>query len=386
MADLFDTVSQSLCRVLFCLALASHVGFSQGQRERAALVVGNGAYEGDLLPNAGPDAAGVAAALTALDFEVIYAREISKTQFSEALDLFAAKLKTSRVGLFYFAGHAVQLRGHDYLLPIGTHITDISDLPREAIDVETIFAVLRGVELTTRLVRARRVPNQSISGRIHVWASRESRLGPGLAPPANAPPNTVIAFSTEPGKTASDGQGLNSPYTEALLHHIREPGLTLDDLFQRVRRDVTGDHSPQLPWENTSLQMPFYFRPPAWIEATISSGDDDVYLNVNGKQVSNWSADGNKAIRVDLKVGRNDFAVDVYNQHTTRGALGPAEGWHYAVRLAPQPSGASWRGGGSLGTRRRGRRTPKKPGITMESGSVWPRDLYLSIRSQLPYL
>jgi hypothetical protein len=308
---------------------------AQIQANRTALVIGNGAYEGNVLPNAGPDSAATALALDALGFDVVYVREADKGTLSAAVTQFAGKLKAGGVGLVYFAGHAVQLRGQNYLIPIGTSISDLADVPRLTVSLEAVFKALSAAPLATGIVfldacRANPFPRVVMSG-----LSASQDWVPGLTIPANAPPGTIVAFSTSPGQTASDGSSLvHSPYTGALLKYIREPGLPLDEFFQRVRRDVVATNPSQTPWENTAQLSRFLFREPAYVEALITSGDDDVFLNVNGIDAASWSADGNRVKKILLKAGSNSFQVDVFNQHTNRGILGIPEGWKYALELA----------------------------------------------------
>ncbi len=306
------------------------------------MVVGNTYSADNVLPNAGPDAAGMAAALQELGFHVIYVRETSRADLTAAIDRFRNAAEGADVGLFYFAGHAVQLRGRNYLLPVGVTIAALSDVPREAIDLEQVLRVLGDLPLSTRLVfldacRVNPFPQQFMSG---LPASRD--WVQGLAPPSNAPPSTMISFSTEPGRTASDGTGVNSPYTAALLKRIREPGVLLERMLQTVRQDVIDSTAPdQVPWDNSSIKAPFMFRSAGWSEVLIDSGDDEVYFSINGAQVASWSADGNRNKRFALNIGRNAFTVDVANQKTyTPGILRLPEGWHYSLTMTlPPPAG-----------------------------------------------
>lgn len=308
---------------------------SQIRLERVALVVGNSAYPGNVLPNAGPDAASLATALDEVGFEVIYVREVNRAQFIAAVELFQEALKSATVGLFYFAGHAVQLRGRNYLLPLGTQITELSDIPREANDLELVLRALEGAPLATRLVfldacRVNPFPRSFMSGLPATpdWVE-------GLAPPSSAPVSTLISFSTAPNTTASDGKTVNSPYTEALVRYIRQPGTTLEAILQGVRREVIANTEPdQVPWETGATKSSFLFRNASTIGVTITGGDDDVFVIVNDLPATSWSADRNESRTVALRPGHNTFAVDVYNQKTfTPGLIRRPEGWHYAVTL-----------------------------------------------------
>lgn len=318
---------------------ASSVSAQVMAQDRAALVIGIGAYDGNVLPNAGPDAADMAAALDTLGFNVVYVREADKSSISAALTEFAGRLKPGGVGLVYYAGHAIQLRGQNYLIPIDAHVSDLTDVPRLTVSLDAVFKALSAVPLATRIVlldscRANPFPRSFMSG-----ISTSQDWVPGLTLPTNVPSGTVVAFSTEPGRTAADGSSsIHSPYTRALLKYISEPGLQLEELFRRVRSDVIGSNPGQTPWENTAQLTRFTFRESAFVEALLTSGDDDVYLAVNGQEVATWSADGNKSKRVPLKAGANPFRVDVYNQHTNRGILQVPEGWHYSIEITLVPT------------------------------------------------
>ncbi|NOT64318.1 MAG: caspase family protein, partial [Acidobacteria bacterium] len=225
---------------------------------RVALVLGNGAYADNPLDNPANDAKGLAAALSELGFEVITDVNKDAIGMRRLIRTFGERLRGAQVGLFFFAGHGVQVNGVNYLIPIGHQIEREADVRLEAVSADDVLAQMEeagtGVNLMI-LDACRNDPFRSL---------RRSQSQRGLAAVA-APSGTLIAYATAPGRTAADGSGLpNSPYTTSLLQHIRTPGLQIEDFFKRVRRGVEDlTNRKQTPWEASSLRGDFYFKAPA---------------------------------------------------------------------------------------------------------------------------
>lgn len=158
------------------------------------------------------------------------------------------------VGLFYFAGHGIQVSGRNFLVPLGANIEREEDVEFEAVDAGRVLAEVAKAANNLNIIILDACRNNP-------FARSFRSTSQGLAY-MSAPSGTIIAYSTAPGSLASDGTGRNGLYTEELLKNIRQPGLRIEDVFKRVRvgvRSRTGGN--QVPWESVSLEGDFYFTP-----------------------------------------------------------------------------------------------------------------------------
>lgn len=226
--------------------------------ERVALVIGNSAYAFGRLPNPVNDANLMEKTLREAGFSVTKLLNADLTTMKRAMVEFGRALRgTDRVGLFYYAGHGVQVDGQNYLIPIGANISDEADVPIESVAAADF---LKTMERSSSRV------NIAIfdACRNNPFASTSRSAARGLAG-IDAPRGTIIAYATAPGEVALDGgsgANGNSPYTTALARAMATPGITIEETFKRTRRDVlaaTGQR--QIPWESSSLTGDFYFRP-----------------------------------------------------------------------------------------------------------------------------
>lgn len=302
---------------------------------RVALVIGNAAYLHHApLRNPGNDAAGVSRQLGDLQFQVTHKSDLKRADMVQLIEDFGGRIGESEIALFYYAGHGVQVKGVNYLIPVDARITDADDIEREAVKVDMLFEMMqaaRAKKLNLIILDAcRDNPFRKLD---KSKADFLRDLAPGLAPPRGAPAGTVIAYATDPGRVAADGNGRHSPYTRALLRYMPQPGLTLDNFFRRVREHVIENtDGRQTPWENSSITGDdFYFRPPAFVECKIDTADDEAYVYINDSPVL-VAGGGTDWKRVQLNPGANSLEIKIYNQKTRRGVFGPREGWRYEVR------------------------------------------------------
>jgi uncharacterized caspase-like protein len=240
--------------VLVLAALAAPWAAAQAEKpQRVALVIGNGKYAGAPLPNAVHDGADVAKELAAAGFTVIHRENASLKEMVLALREFGDKIGRTSTGVFYYAGHGLQVRGRNYLVP-----TD-ADIARED---EVAFAALDLAAVMEKLDSARNPVNLVIldACRNNPFANRFTLAAQGLAQ-VEAPPGTLIAFSTSPGSVAADGTGRNGLYTRHLLEQMRRAGAPIEETFKMVRAAVRKDSAGrQVPWESTSLEAAFSFH------------------------------------------------------------------------------------------------------------------------------
>ncbi len=222
-------------------------------RRRFALVIGNANYSSlPKLQNAINDARAMTQALRSTGFSVATHENLDLTGMQNAVRNFGEQLGKNDVGLIFFAGHGVQVKGKNYLVPVRENIKKSFEVPSNALDVDLVLATLENVknDLNIVVLDACRSPFPGESR----GASR------GLAT-LEAGKGIFVAFSTSPGKEASDGSDANSPYTKNLSRLLTEKGLSLEKVFKEVRKAVVSEtNGEQIPWENSSLMGDFYFK------------------------------------------------------------------------------------------------------------------------------
>ena len=225
-------------------------------RHLVALVIGNASYlYTERLKNPVNDAEDISAKLIALGFQVLTLVDAPAQQMEEALRSFDTELQTSSVGLVFFAGHAFQIYGKNYLAAIDTKVADELSVKYSAIDLDFILDMMKRAAAPTGFVVLDACRNNPFAGLFRSVASNE------LAP-IYAPKGTLVAFSTSPGQTSADGAGRNGSYTEALLQHIDTPNVLVETMFKRVRSTLESiTNGRQTSWEHTSLTGDFRFSP-----------------------------------------------------------------------------------------------------------------------------
>jgi len=224
----------------------------QKPEQKFALVIGNSAYESSPLKNPVNDARAISQTLTALGFQVILKENINQVEMKRAVREFGGKIKNGGVGLFYFAGHGVQVKGQNYLVPIGATITKEEEVEYEGLDVGFVMAQMDAAKNRMNIVILDACRNNPFA---RSYRSESN----GLAS-ISAPSGTLIAYATAPGSVASDGDGANGLYTQELLSNMRTVGLNIEEVFKRVRISVREKtEGKQTPWESSSLTGAFYF-------------------------------------------------------------------------------------------------------------------------------
>jgi len=261
---------------LYCLLFFSHAFSSE---RRLALVVGNSNYEFvPHLRNPLNDASSIAKVLTQAGFSVMLRNNLNQKQFKKAVREFGEQLPSADVGLFFYAGHAVQVGGRNYLIPINAKIQFESDIEIESVDLASVLSKMEGSKTSLNLVILD-------SCRDNPFLSNTRSINNGLAFTV-APSGTLIAFSTAPGKYASDGDGENGVYTSYLIDYMKRPGLKIEDVFKQVRKSVRSKTSgKQVPWESSSLEGDFYFFNQAKEVSVVVSEDSSLALDSNNSNL-----------------------------------------------------------------------------------------------------
>ncbi|HEY7204435.1 MAG TPA: caspase family protein [Methylomirabilota bacterium] len=237
----------SLAVALWSLALVGPVAAQTAREEpRLALVIGNSAYREAPLRNPANDARAMAQRLRELGFTVIVHENATKRTMEAAIVEFGRRLGEGGVGAFYYAGHGLQVRGRNYLVPVDAEIDDEASTRVAAVDVELLLEQMNEARNRINLVILDACRNNPFERRMR-GGSR------GLAA-VDAARGTLIAYATAPGSVAADGEGSNGLYTEELLAALSEPGLKIEEVFKRVRINVSRrSRGAQTPWESSSL-------------------------------------------------------------------------------------------------------------------------------------
>lgn len=223
---------------------------------RVALVIGNSNYiSAPPLRNPKNDATDIAATLRKLGFEVVEGTDLTRRDTDQAIREFGRKLEGADLGLFFYAGHGLQVNGRNYLVPIDAKLERSGDLALDAVDIGVVLAQMEAEKRVNLVLldACRDNPFSRSLARSMSTGSRSSSVGVGLASIQSAI-GTMIAYATQPDNVALDGEGRNSPFTGALLKHIGTPGLDITTVMRRVRADViTATREKQVPWDHSSL-------------------------------------------------------------------------------------------------------------------------------------
>lgn len=242
------------CFVALCLLYSIIGAAGTAEAARHAFIVGNGAYaKAPALPNPSNDARDVAERLRAFGYKVTLGVDLTRAQFLLSFQNFVRSLAADDTALIYYAGHGLQIGGENYLFPVDAQVDSENDARTRLVSLNALISDLSRAS-KTRLVILDACRNNPFGDKLaQSQATRSAGLGQGLAR-VYAGVGSFIAYSTQPGNVALDGQGRNSPFSEALIRHMSEPGADVHAVMRKVRADVqraTGEQ--QVPWENSSL-------------------------------------------------------------------------------------------------------------------------------------
>ena len=236
------------------------------KERKLALVIGNGSYRNGPLKNPVGDAKAVAESLRALGFEVTLRTDAALADMLEAMRQFSVRAADATVRLVFFAGHGLQSRGKNYLLPVDADIKGEDEVASRSADVGELIERLGRVQHGINIVILDACRNNPFAGGEIVGADGRRLKFRGIATkglaPIDAPAGTMVAFSTAPGGVALDNPTeAHSLYTKHLIESMQTPGLPVELLFKQVRIGVARDtQRMQVPWESSSLTGEFCFK------------------------------------------------------------------------------------------------------------------------------
>lgn len=267
------------------ILLGSHAALAEN---RVALVIGQSNYRAVVpLPNPANDAKAMSQMLTESGFEVLSASDLSQNELRAKVADFAARVAVKgpdTVALVFYAGHGLQIDGENFLVPVDVDPKRETDIPLQAVRLNDVLNTLASVPSKTRILLLDSCRNNPFPD-----ISKTAARGLAIVDAKTGAPGTFMSFSTSPGAEAEDGGGANSPYTTALLAAAKEPGLSIEDTFKRVRVAVNkATEGRQTPWDSSSLTDDFRLIGPAVAGpklASVKKTVDEWKRDLKGKPV-----------------------------------------------------------------------------------------------------
>ncbi len=237
------------------MAQGRDAAMAKPQEARVALVIGNSDYRSAPLDNPANDASDLAAALEKQGFNVLVRENVGERGLKEAVDVFAKHLKKGGIGLFFFAGHGIQLKDQNFLLPVDVGFESEADVSFKSVSAEYVLSRMAEAGNRINIVILDACRNNPLQ-----LSRKTISKGLGVMNVGRAEKGTFIAYATSPGSTAADGTGRNGLYTKHLLRSLETPDSDIDKVFGRVRTGVVQDtNGEQVPWTSSSVIGSFYF-------------------------------------------------------------------------------------------------------------------------------
>ena len=271
---LFNFLPAFFSRLLRILAVAfvciSVAHAADGQGRRIALVIGNGNYLQAGLPkltNPPHDAEDVAKALRGFGFDVLEKKNLTLEEMNQAIAEFGSRIGGSEAALFYYAGHGIQVKNQNYLIPVNATIESEASVPYQGVSLNQVLDEMDNGKSAANIVMLDACRNNPISGKFRSGQSR------GLASPGSAPKGTVIVYATDPGNVAADGEGRNGLFTAGLLTAFKGKDLSLDGILTVASAEVEqASGQKQTPYVNgpKTLQKSFHFS------VTVEPGNGEI--------------------------------------------------------------------------------------------------------------
>lgn len=293
-ALVFAVTSMSIVVAGASLAQDRNETRAKPQEARVALVIGNSDYRTAPLDNPANDASDLAAALEKQGFNVLVRENVGERGLKEAVDVFAKHLKKGGIGLFFFAGHGIQLKDQNFLLPVDVGFESEADVSFKSVSAEYVLSRMAEAGNRINIVILDACRNNPLQ-----LSRKTINKGLGVMNVGRAEKGTFIAYATSPGSTAADGSGRNGLYTKHLLRSLESQDSDIDKVFGRVRTGVVQDtNGEQVPWTSSSVIGSFYFdvkediaalmRPIATTVATHEAATEAVSIPFDPAQEKNF--------------------------------------------------------------------------------------------------
>jgi uncharacterized caspase-like protein/membrane-associated protease RseP (regulator of RpoE activity) len=258
---LFKSVSQAADDQAF-----KAVRRNSSDQRRVALVIGNGNYKAGPLQNPAHDAEDFSGVLRTLGFVVQTKTNVNQREMEEAVNRFIQEIQNGDVALFYFSGHGIQIRGENYLIPLGDSIQSEADVRYKTVNAGLVLAKMEESRNRANIVILDACRNNPFKGFFRSPGAGLSKM--------DAPKGTFIAYATSPDSVAADGTGRNSPYTKHLMEALKVKDLPIEQAFKLVARGVNRETAgQQTPWTLSSLLDDFYCNPSSPASSVVKPSD-----------------------------------------------------------------------------------------------------------------
>lgn len=305
-----------------CLA----AGFTEADdavNKRIALVIGNADYGAEIgkLDNPINDVELVGDSLRKVGFDVTIVEDADQNDMKRAIADFGKRLVSAgkdTTALFYYAGHGIQVRGNNYLIPVHAKIESEQDVDIEAVAAETVLRQMDFADSQLNIVVLDACRNNPLARSARSTSRGLARI--------DAPTGSFIAYSTAPGAVALDGTSRNSPFAKAFAEEMLEPGSEISETFRKVRTSVMAStNNEQVPWDSSSVTAPFYFVPPQQVAAATPAPEPAQPSGVASQtEIAFWDSvkDSPRASDYQLYLDQYPNGVFVKLAHSRLEALG----------------------------------------------------------------
>lgn len=264
------TITVFLSGIILVFLSAFGAGAAVSDAKRVALVIGNSNYvHAVTLPNPANDARLIASTLRNAGFEVIEGVDQDNAGMHSLISRFTEQAYDADLAVIFYAGHGMQVDGKNYLIPVDADLTSPAYLKTRTVQIDDFMAALPpDPAIGVIILDACRDNPLARTLAASLPKSRSTSLGTGLAPVEARSDGVgtgglLIAYATDPGAIAFDGDGADSPYSAALAKHLTEPGVEIQSALTRVRGEVTETtQGRQRPWHNASLGREVFLGKP----------------------------------------------------------------------------------------------------------------------------
>jgi TPR repeat protein len=243
---------------------SSESGLPVKDQKRVALVIGNSNYQVGPLRNPVNDAQDISGVLRTLGFTVQTKTNVNHLEMEEAVNRFVQEIQNGDVALFYFSGHGIQVKGENYLIPLGGSVASETDVRFKTLNAGLVLGKMEESRNRTNIVILDACRNNPFKGLFRSPSTGLSKM--------DAPKGTFIAYATSPDSVAADGTERNSPYTKHLIEALKMRDIPIELAFKQVARAVNKETGgQQTPWISSSLLDDFYCNPSSSTSPQVAS-------------------------------------------------------------------------------------------------------------------
>ena len=359
------------------LTVCLGVAHSQSYDQKTALIIGNTNYEVGKLRNPVNDARTLGETLEQMGFDVLVKYDLDKEGLRAAVREFGNAIQARPgVAFFYYSGHGLQSDGVNYLVPVDADIQEEYEIADQCVSADQVLRMLTTYDNPFNIIILDACRNNP-------YESRYRSASRGLAQPEIVPTGSIMAYSTSPGRTASDGEGENGLYTQELVKAMNIPGLDIEDVFKQTRINVMAiSDEQQIPWETSSLVGDFYFLHEGDAPVAVGTGAVGASVAKTPREVpdptlSQFTDSRDGTVYPYVKIGDWYWMARNLEYETSSGSVVNDLGdryytWEVAKKACPEgwrlPDASQW---GKMVKAAGGR---KAAGVALKSTRGWKND------------